>query len=65
MSEWVDLMLDGLVCQRCGLPLEDPNGHPRSCGSCLELSDVPEVNTWNSELTSLGDGNAADDDLLF
>jgi hypothetical protein len=65
MSEWVDLMLDGLVCQQCGLPLEDSHAHPRSCASCLDVGEVPEDLTWNSDPSSVGDRNAAEDDPRF
>ena len=37
MSEMVDLMLDGMVCEECGTFLEESVGHPRRCMACEEV----------------------------
>lgn len=36
MSDFVDLMLDGVICQCCGHFIGNPTGAPRSCGACDE-----------------------------
>ncbi len=39
MSERVDLLLDGLVCEQCGVYLEEAVGYPRKCRACERLKD--------------------------
>jgi hypothetical protein len=34
VSEMVDLVLDGMVCEECGTVLEEGVGHPRRCRAC-------------------------------
>ena len=34
LSEMVELMLDGIVCEECGVVLGEPVGHPRRCAAC-------------------------------
>jgi hypothetical protein len=38
MSEFVDLMLDGVICQCCGQFPGDAAGFPRSCEGCDKLA---------------------------
>ena len=38
-SEMVDLLLDGLVCEQCGIYLEEAVGYPRKCRTCEGLTD--------------------------
>jgi hypothetical protein len=38
MGDWADLMLDGVVCQSCGVYLGDAVGYPRSCANCESVS---------------------------
>jgi len=37
MREMVDLMLEGMVCEECGTPLEDAVGYPRRCKACEDV----------------------------
>ena len=39
MSEMVDLLLEGLVCEQCGIYLEEAVGYPRKCRTCEGLTD--------------------------
>jgi hypothetical protein len=39
VSERVDLLLDGLVCEQCGVYLEEAVGYPRKCRACERLRD--------------------------
>lgn len=68
MSEFVDLMLDGAICQCCGQFLGDATGFPRSCEGCERL-DAPEYMELNEgELRFPGSATAPeelDDDLPF
>lgn len=34
MGEIADLMLDGAICQTCGMELGDACGYPRTCRAC-------------------------------
>lgn len=67
MSEFVDLMLDGVICQCCGQFVDDATGFPRSCEGCenLDISEYAERN--ESELRILESATAPelDDDLPF
>ena len=42
MSEMVDLMLDGVVCEQCGIYLREAVGYPRTCPACEGLKDGKE-----------------------
>jgi hypothetical protein len=50
LSDMVDLMLDGMVCEECGAFLGEGVGHPRRCQACQaslgqgELSEEGEEN---------------------
>jgi hypothetical protein len=35
----VDLLLEGLVCEQCGIYLEEAVGYPRKCRTCEGLTD--------------------------
>lgn len=68
MSEFNDLMLDGVICQCCGQFVGDAVGFPRSCGWCetLELQEhtglnEPTLETGESATTR----EELDDDLPF
>ena len=37
LSEIVELMLEGMVCEECGVLLEDAVGHPRRCTACDDV----------------------------
>ncbi len=37
MSEIVDLMLDGMVCEECGTSLGEAVGHSRRCLACEDV----------------------------
>ena len=39
VSEIVDLLLDGLVCEQCGIHLAEAVGYPRKCRTCEGLTD--------------------------
>lgn len=58
MGDWSDLMLDGVVCQGCGVYLGDPVGHPQFCAGCEGATDVAS-DDWRSEVP----GSVQYDDL--
>ena len=41
MSQTVDDMLSGLICQVCGTFMDDfeASGYPRTCEDCLEMEE--------------------------
>jgi hypothetical protein len=39
VSDSVDLMLEGVLCQVCGVYLGEAVGYPSSCSSCESLED--------------------------
>jgi hypothetical protein len=68
MSEFVDLMLDGVICQRCGQFLGDATGFPRSCEGCerLDASEYAELNESALQIPeSTTSPEEFDDDLPF
>lgn len=36
MGDVADLVLEGALCEGCGVGMEDPPGHPRLCAECAE-----------------------------
>lgn len=50
MSEFVDLMLDGVICQCCVQFLGDTTGCPRSCEVCEKLDASEHTERPESEL---------------
>ena len=68
MSNFVDLMLDGVICQCCGQFVGDAVGYPRSCGGC-ETPELPDHTELDESTFETGDGAAAleelDEDLPF
>lgn len=35
MGDIADMMIDGILCEQCGVYIDDdPPGHPRLCPSC-------------------------------
>ena len=69
MSETVDLMLDGVICEGCGIFLGGATGAPRRCFSCEEVSgDGSEQRRDTATPFDMDDGSdqmAADDTLPF
>jgi hypothetical protein len=68
MSDFNDLMLDGVICQCCGQFIGDVTGYPRSCGGCerLEVPDHPEPNAANLDSYERATTtDELDDDLPF
>ena len=48
MGEIADMMLDGTMCQVCGVWLEqDPVGYPVTCGGCIGEGLAPEETPAN------------------
>lgn len=48
MGEVAEMMLDGTLCQCCGIYLDDDetdeepgNGYPITCKSCKQLEETP------------------------
>jgi hypothetical protein len=42
MGEIADMMLEGLLCEQCGVFIdEDPPGHPRNCGCDPSMFSSP------------------------
>lgn len=68
MSEFVDLMLEGVICQCCGQFLADATGFPRSCEGCEKLGASEYAEPNESELhipESAPAPEELDDDLPF
>jgi len=49
VSEMPDQVLDGVVCERCGVYLEEAVGYPRTCPACEGLKDGKEGTTTEGE----------------
>jgi hypothetical protein len=47
MGEIADQMLDGTLCEGCGVYMGDECGHPRLCNACDEHKDEPAQNEVN------------------
>lgn len=46
MGDIADAMLDGDLCQCCGVYMEGGNGYPQTCGGCqrtFERAGIPSV----------------------
>lgn len=41
MGEIADSMIDGELCQECGVYLGEGMGFPRSCAACSNASGIP------------------------
>ena len=68
MSEFNDLMLDGVICQGCGQFLGDAAGYPRSCEACEKLDSRKYTELNESESHAPESATALeelDDDLPF
>jgi hypothetical protein len=69
MSEFNDLMLDGVICQCCGQLLGDAAGYPRSCAGCEKLDSrkYTELNGPESHApeSAIVPEELEDDDLPF
>jgi len=50
LSDMVDLMLDGMVCEECGAFLGEGVGHPRRCQAC-------DASPEQGKLAEEGEGN--------
>jgi len=37
LSEIVEMMLEGMVCEECGVLLGEAVGHPRRCKACDDV----------------------------
>lgn len=42
MGEIADLMLDGIICECCGIYLEESTGYPSRCGGCSKDQDLEQ-----------------------
>ena len=65
MGDWADLMLDGVVCEACGVYLGDSVGYPRSCPSCESMPKTNGEGGEPSEPKSDRCDNSDDEDLPF
>lgn len=36
MSDFVDLVLDGILCEGCGIYIGDAQGFPSRCNACCD-----------------------------
>jgi hypothetical protein len=45
MGDVADMMLDGTLCQICGVYLEGDAGYPRTCDACHRDSERPAPRT--------------------
>lgn len=43
MGEITDMILDGTLCQECGVYMGDPVGYPVTCGACNSDTADPSV----------------------
>jgi hypothetical protein len=64
MSDFVDLMLDGVICEGCGEFLGDPVGYPQSCPGCEIKRSGDRVQPVRVE-DPQGRDYSDDDDLPF
>lgn len=65
MGDWADLMLDGVVCEGCGICLGDPVRYPRSCAGC-EAARQSNGNARCSEVTNeVQPEDTDDEDMPF
>jgi len=62
MSEFTDLMLDGVICQCCGQFLGDASGYPRSCEWC-EKHDTREYTPLNESEAHASESAIAPEEL--
>ena len=44
MGEIAEMMLDGTLCQMCGVYLGEDDGFPVTCAGCKENEEVDKVN---------------------
>ena len=47
MGEIAEMMLDGTLCECCGVYLGDADGFPCRCASCGDLTEQPERSKRN------------------
>lgn len=47
MGEIAEMMLDGTLCECCGVYLGDADGLPCRCASCGDLTEQPEQSKRN------------------
>lgn len=48
MGDFVDLMLDGVLCEGCGVLLGEGVGYPRRCPACEDGNDEgDEDDSWD------------------
>lgn len=40
MGEIAEMMLDGTLCQLCGVYMGDDRGYPRTCRDCREMNQI-------------------------
>ena len=44
MGEIADMMIDGTLCEGCGVYLDDgPSGYPRRCADCEESERIADI----------------------
>lgn len=43
MGEVSEMMLDGTLCQKCGVFIGEPTGSPKTCKACKQI-DKPKRN---------------------
>ena len=44
MGEIADMMLEGILCQQCGVYMEGDAGFPRTCASCRRQNRIEDHN---------------------
>lgn len=53
MGEIAEMMLDGTLCQGCGVYLDDESfGVPRYCSECARQNEVAEIDRGARELAA-------------
>lgn len=68
MTEFIDLMLDGVICRCCGQFLGDATAFPISCEGCEKRDASEHTERLESELNIPASAIAAEelgDDLPF
>lgn len=49
MSDFVELVLDGILCEGCGVYMGDAQGYPSRCNACCEETEE-ESNICEDEI---------------
>lgn len=40
MGDVSDMIMEGILCEGCGVYIGEGNGYPQKCGSCAKTLDI-------------------------